>query len=131
MLAIMLYPIEEFDADKASLWIEGLTPEQSELAQLMSMDLLSRMPDASEKAFHWMADDREMFQLCGFLVITRLLMRGAILSPDAEAEFLDQATVTLPSSFLALRKAVTNALLRFGETSKEAERAVEKILSLP
>lgn len=131
MLAIMLYPIEEFDADRASLWIEGLTPEQSELAQLMSMDLLSRMPDASEMAFHWMADDREMFQLCGFLVITRLLMRGAILSPDAEAEFLDQAAVTLPSSFLALRKAVTNALLRFGETSKEAERAVEKILSLP
>lgn len=129
MLAIMLYPVEDFDADMASLWIESFIPEQAELAGLLSMDLLARLPEASELAFHWMADERNMFQLCGFLVITRLLMQGAVLSPDAEAEFLDQATATLPSPFLPLRKAATNALLRFSETSPEADRAVRKILN--
>jgi hypothetical protein len=128
MLAIMLYPVEEFDADMANLWIESLVPEQAELAQLLSMDLLPRLPEASELAFQWMADERTMYQLCGLLVITRLLMQGAILSPDAEAEFLDQAATALPSPFLPLRKAATNALLRFSETSQEAERAVRKIL---
>lgn len=131
MLAIMLYPVQEFDADVADMWMESLVPEQAELAQLLSMDLLSHLPEASELAFHWMADDRTMYQLCGLLVITRLLMQGAILSPYAEAEFLDQAATALPSSFLPLRKAATNALLRFGETSQEAGRTVEKILSHP
>ena len=120
MLAIMLYPTEEFDADMASLWIESLVPEQAELAQLLSMDLLVHLPEASELAFHWMADERTMYQLCGLLVITRLLMQGAVFSPDAEAEFLDQAATALPSSYLPLRKAATNALLRFSETSQDA-----------
>ena len=129
MLAIMLYPREEFDSDIADLWISSLQPEQAELAGLLSMDRLSQMAEASELAFQWMADERTMYQLCGFQVITRLFMRGAMLSPDSEAEFLDQAAAAFPSTFLPLKKAVTNALLRFGETSEEAQRATKKILS--
>lgn len=131
MLAIILFPPEEFDASLADLWMESLVPEQAELAQLMSMERLVCLPEASELAFHWMASDRTMYQLCGFLVVTRLLMQGRVLSPDAAAEFLDQAAATLPSPFLPLRKAATNALLHFSETSPEAGRAVAQILSCP
>ena len=115
MLAILLFPQEEFDADIADLWISSLRPEQAELAQLMALDRLSQMREAPELAFQWIADEREMFQLCGFLIIGRLLMRGAQLSPDAASEFRDQAAATLPSPFLPLRKAVQNALLRLEE----------------
>lgn len=115
MLAIMLYPQEEFDRDIADMWISSLHPEQAELVQLMALDRLSKMSDASELAFLWMADERPLFQLCGFLMVNRLLMQGAQLSPDAEAEFLDQAAATLPSPFLPLRKAVQNALVRLEE----------------
>lgn len=128
MLAIMLYPLNEFDSDMADIWVESLVPEQAEIAQLLSMDLLSRLPSAADLAFRWMADEREMRQLCGFLVITRLLMQGAELSPDAQAEFLDQAASALPATYLPLRKAVQNALLRFSDTSDEAEAAVNKLL---
>ncbi len=131
MLAILLYPSAEFDVDMANLWIESLVPEQAELAQLMAMERLSGLPDAAELAFHWMASEQTLFQLCGFLVITRLLMQGRVLSPDAAAEFLDQAAATVPSSFLPLRKAATNALLHYSETSPEAERAVAKIFDRP
>ena len=44
-----------------------------------------------EKAFEWMADEREYFQLCGFMLMARLLMKGNQLTERSEAEFLDQA----------------------------------------
>lgn len=129
LLAILLYPIEDFDHDIADIWLSDLRPEQAEVAQLLSMELLCRMPDAADQAFLMMADERPLRQLCGFLCITRLLMRGCELSPDAEAEFLDQAAATLPSTFLPLKKAVTNALLHYGEQSEAAQHKAEHILS--
>ncbi len=128
MLAIMLYPIEDFDREMAALWVERITPEQAELAQLMAMDLLCHEPYAPDLAFCWIADEREMFQLCGFLTLTRLLMNGAELSPQAEAEFLDQAAAALKAPYQHLRKAVQNALLRFGEQSDKAAQIIHHIL---
>ena len=130
MLAIMLFPLDEFDTDMADIWVSSLVPEQAEIAQLLSMDILSRTPFAPELAFRWMADDRLMHQLCGFLVTTRLLMQGAQLSPDAEAEFVDQAAATLPSPFRPLRRAVQNALLRYAETSVQAQATVDGLLGV-
>ena len=93
------------------------------------MELLCRMPDAADQAFLMMADGCPMRQLCGFLCITRLLMRGCELSPDAEAEFLDQAAATLPSTFLPLRKAVANALMHYGDLSEDSNLKADYILS--
>jgi len=129
MLAIMLYPHDEFDHDLAELWIDSLMPEQAEIAQLLSMEQLCQMPQAADHAFLWIADERSMRQLCGFLTITRLMMQGAVFSPDAEAEFLDQAAATIHTSYLPLRKAVQNSLLRFAQSSEQAEAAVDKLLS--
>lgn len=130
MLAVMLFPLDEFDADIAEIWIESLQSGQAEIAQLLAMDLLCRTSYAAERSFQWIADERQMFQLCGFLTLTRLLMQGAILSPDAEAEFIDQAAATLPSDYLPLRKAVQNALLRFADTSEAAQEQVNMLFSL-
>ena len=113
LLAIMLYPLEEFGSDIAEMWVDDIRPEQAELAQVLSMDLLCHAPYASELAFRWMADERPVRQLCGFLTLTRLFMQGARLAPDAEAEFRDQAEATLPTTYLPLRRAVQNALLRY------------------
>lgn len=129
MLAVMLYPSADFDADMADLWVSSLKPEQADLAGLICMDLVSRQPYAAELAFRWMADERQMYQMCGYMVLTRLLMQGAKFSPAAEAEFLDQAAAALPTSCLPLRKAVQNALLRYGESSQEARRQCDRLLS--
>ena len=128
LLAILLYPAADFDRDMADLWLEDLRPEQAEVAQLLSMQLLCRMPQAADQAFLLMADERPLRQLCGFLSLTRLLMQGSQLSPDAEAEFLDQAAATLPTDYRPLRKAVANALLHYGQTSHEAGQKAEYIL---
>lgn len=120
ILAVLLYPLESFFFEVAEIWVEELKDEQSEIAQILSMELLSKAPYASELAFRWMADERERFQLCGYLTLARLLMCGAELSPDAEQEFLDQALSAQTSVSLPLRKAVANALT-FYQASKENE----------
>lgn len=128
MLAIMLFPIDEFDRERADLWAESLSCEQAELAQLLSMDILCRAPYAVDVAFEWMAAEGQMFQLCGFLTFTRLLMQGAELSPAAEEEFLDQAVSALHNTYLPLCKAVQNALLRYAENVPAAAETIQRFL---
>ena len=89
ILAGMLQPVETFYPEIADIWVEDM--RYPEIAELTCMTLFQELPYASEKAFEWMADDREYFQLCGFMLMARLLMKGNQLNERAEAEFLDQA----------------------------------------
>ena len=88
ILAGLLQPADTFYQEIADIWIEGM--DYPELAEYTVMNLFQRLPYASEVVFRWMADEREMFQLCGFLLMARLLMKGEKLNERAEAEFLDQ-----------------------------------------
>lgn len=91
----MLQPVETFYPEIADIWVEDM--RYPEIAELTCMSLFQYLPYASEKAFEWMADDREYFQLCGFMLMARLLMKGNQLTERSEAEFLDQAMATLQS----------------------------------
>ena len=72
ILAGMLQPVETFYPEIADIWVEDM--RYPEIAELTCMSLFQYLPYASEKAFEWMADDREYFQLCGFMLMARLLM---------------------------------------------------------
>ena len=96
ILATMLQPVETFLPEIADIWVEDI--HQPELAEVACMNLFQHLPYASTKAFQWMADEREYFQVCGYLTIARLFMRGGYLNERAENEFLDQATATLTDS---------------------------------
>lgn len=128
LLAVLICPPRLFDRDLADIWLAALPPEQAEVAQLLAMELLCRVPEAADLAFRQMADERPVYQLCGFLTLTRLIMQGGQLSPDSETEFLDQAAATLPSPYLPLRKAVQNALLHYADSSDEARQKTEQLL---
>ena len=130
MLAVMLFPAEEFDDDVADIWAESLRRDESDLAGLLVMDLVAKAPYAVEKAFQWMAADAEVLQLCGFLTMARLFMRDAQLAPHAEDEFLDQVSAALSTGYLPLKKAATNALLHYAGTSDEAHDNTNRILCI-
>ena len=114
ILAGMLQPVETF---------------YPEIAELTCMSLFQYLPYASEKAFEWMADDREYFQLCGFMLMARLLMKGNQLTERSEAEFLDQAMATLQSEGVLPRKAAATALKKFAVQSKENGKKVNRLLA--
>jgi hypothetical protein len=101
-----------------------------ELAEYTVMNLFQRLPYASEVVFRWMADEREMFQLCGFLLMARLLMKGEKLNERAEAEFLDQACTAVEGDCGPVQKAASVALRKYAHQSRENKRTVSKQLGI-
>lgn len=127
ILAGMLQPVETFYPEIADIWIEDM--HYPEIAELTCLNLFQYLPYASEKAFEWMADEREYFQLCGFMLMAKLLMNGSKLNERSEAEFLDQAVVTLQSEGLLSQKAAATALKKFAAQSKENGKKVIRLLA--
>ena len=117
ILAGLLQPADTFYQEIADIWIEGM--DYPELAEYTVMNLFQRLPYASEVVFRWMADEREMFQLCGFLLMARLLMKGEKLNERAEAEFLDQACTAVEGDCGPVQKAASVALRKYAHQSRE------------
>ncbi len=128
ILAGLLQPADTFYQEIADIWIEGM--DYPELAEYTVMNLFQRLPYASEVVFRWMADEREMFQLCGFLLMARLLMKGEKLNERAEAEFLDQACTAVEGDCGPVQKAASVALRKYAHQSRENKRTVSKQLGI-
>lgn len=128
ILAGLLQPADTFYPEIADIWIEGM--DYPELAEYTVMNLFQRLPYASEVVFRWMADEREMFQLCGFLLMARLLMKEEKLNERAEAEFLDQACTAVEGDCGPVQKAASVALRKYAHQSRENKRTVSKQLGI-
>ena len=128
ILAGLLQPADTFYPEIADIWIEGM--DYPELAEYTVMNLFQRLPYASEVVSRWMADEREMFQLCGFLLMARLLMKGEKLNERAEAEFLDQACTAVEGDCGPVQKAASVALRKYAHQSRENKRTVSKQLGI-
>lgn len=128
IMAGLLQPVDSFYQDIAEIWIEDI--HYPELAEYTVMNLFQHLPYASEVIFQWMADEREYFQVCGFLLTARLIMQGLQLDDRAEAEFFDQAFTGLESDSLQVRKAAATALRKYGTRSKNNWKKISRPLGL-
>ena len=128
ILAVCFSRQIRFYQEIADIWIEGM--DYPELAEYTVMNLFQRLPYASEVVFRWMADEREMFQLCGFLLMARLLMKGEKLNERAEAEFLDQACTAVEGDCGPVQKAASVALRKYAHQSRDNKRTVSKQLGI-
>ena len=128
IMAGLLQPADSLYPDIAEIWIEDM--HYPELAEYTVMNLFQHLPYAPEAAFRWMTDEREYFQLCGFLLTARLLMKGMKLDDQAEAEFIDQAFTALESDSLQIRRAAATALRKFGGRSRNDWKKISKQLSI-
>ena len=90
-----------------------------EIAELTSMNLFQHLPYAPAKAFQWIADERELAQVCGFLTIARLLMKKGDMTDRVANEFLDQAVCAFLSGGYQVRSAAMAAIRRFIQHSEE------------
>ena len=126
ILAGLLQPVDTFYPEIADIWVEDM--RYPEIAELTCMNLFQHMPWASEKVFHWMADEGEYFQFCGYMLMTRLLMKGQELNERAEDEFLDQALTALQGESAMVRRAASTALRRYASQQRENARKLQKML---
>ena len=92
------------------------------------MNLYQYLPYAPEKAYQWIASERELYQLCGFHVLSRLFMIGQEPNERGINEFLDQAHVALQSESIIVRKAALNSINHFSNLGLVYERLAGSIL---
>ncbi|MCF0182763.1 MAG: DNA alkylation repair protein [Bacteroidaceae bacterium] len=114
ILACMLMPTEAFTYDLAELWVEQIP--NIEIARLMVMYLLVRLPFAIDMAFRWIASERDWHQVCGFLLIARMLINGTEFSERTMDELRDQTLANIQSQNAHVAKAA-NTVLAFLEAS--------------
>lgn len=126
ILATMLMPADKILPEVVDIWMEQM-PSQ-ELAEQASFNLFQHLPYAPQKAYEWMASDKELYQLCGFLVLTRLFMNKQEPNERGINEYIDQLEAALQSPSLAVRKAAMQSVQRFADLGLLYERLAQSVL---
>lgn len=130
IMAGLLQPVDTFYPEIADIWVEDI--RYPELAEITTMTLFQHLPYASEKAFEWMANEGPYFQMCGYLLMARLLMKNADLNERAENELIDQALAALFDEDGFVSRAASTALRKYASIKREYARKLNRILhSLP
>lgn len=113
ILATMIMPPDDVLPEVIDIWMEQ-TPT-IEIAEQAAFNLYQYLPYAPEKAYTWIASDKELCQLCGFHILSRLFMNGQEPNERGINEFLDQALTALQGESLSVRKAAMASVQRFAE----------------
>ena len=120
ILATMIMPAEQMLPEVVDIWMEQI-PSQ-EIAEQAAFNLWQYLPFAPEKAYQWMASDKEYDQLCGFHVITRLFMNHQEPNERGINEYIDQLLAALQGPYPSVRKAAMQSAYRFAELGLMYER---------
>lgn len=126
ILATLLMPAEQILPEVVDIWMEQV-PSQ-EIAEQLAFNLWQYLPYAPEKAYQWIASDKEYDQLCGFHVLSRLFMNHQEPNERGINEYLDQMVAALQGPFPSVRKAAMQSVLRFAELGLVYERMSKSVL---
>ena len=126
ILATMLMPADEILPEVVDIWMEQI--DCQEIAEQASFNLFQYLPFAADKAYTWMASDKELYQLCGFHILSRLFMNGQEPNERGINEFIDQALAALQGNSMMVQKAAMNTMIRFAELGLVYERLAKSAL---
>lgn len=126
ILATMIMPPDEVLPEVIDIWMEQITTQ--EIAEQAAFNLFQYLPFAADKAYTWMASNRELYQLCGFHIITRLFMNGQEPNERGINEFVDQSIAALQGDSLPVKKAAMASVRRFAELGLVYERIAKSAL---
>lgn len=122
----MVMPPDEILPEVVDIWMEQT--DRIEIAEQAALNLYQYLPYAPKKAYEWIASDKDLYQLCGFHVLSRLFMNRQEPNERGVNEYLDQALVALQSENVTVRKAALNSLNRFAALGLVYERLADNIL---
>lgn len=124
MLAIMLMP-EDGYADVAEKWISET--RFTEIADVLAMNLLCRLPDAIDKALQWAGRGDGLYRYCGFITISHTLRRGVAINDRQEATLFGNI-ITMPFGDSVTRKCAENAILYYIDRTQGATERLRSAL---
>lgn len=117
ILATILMPTDNFDEELCDIWAEDIKTE--EIATMFCLNLMTRLPFASSKAFEWIAKEG-MLENCGYLTLCHIMRKGE-LAERSQEEFLDQASTALNNKY------AIKALQIFASMSEDNACKVKKV----
>ena len=126
ILATMIMPADQVLPEVIDIWMEQT--DTQEIAEQAAYNLYQYLPYAPEKAYTWMASEKELYQLCGFHVLSRLFMNKQEPNERGINEFIDQALAALQGNSLPVRKAAMSCMQRFAELGIVYERLSKSAL---
>ncbi|BCS86653.1 peptidase [Prevotella herbatica] len=126
ILATMIMPVDKFEADLADLWMEQT--DNQELAEMLAFNLLQHTPYAPAVAYKWIALDNNVYQICGYSILSRLFMNGQEPNDRGMDEYLDQVAVALRAENTGLKHTALNSVMRFVELGDTFEKAARVTL---
>ena len=126
ILATMIMPPDKVLPEVIDIWMEQISSQ--EIAEQAAFNLFQYLPYAPEKAYTWMASDKQLYQLCGFHILSRLFMNKQEPNERGINEFIDQAIVALQGDSLMVRKAAMSSIQRFSELGLVYERIAKSAL---
>ena len=126
ILATMVMPADRMLPEVVDIWMEQTTSQ--EIAEQAAFNLYQYLPYAPAKAYQWIAFDKELYQLCGFHILTRLFMNKQEPNERGINEFIDQALVALQGGSMMVRKAAMQSMIRFSELGLVYERMAKSAL---
>ena len=126
ILATMIMPADVVLPEVIDIWMEQ-TPN-SEIAEQAAFNLYQYLPYAPEKAYTWIASDKELYQLCGFHILSRLFMNGQEPNERGINEFIDQALAALQGESMTVRKAAMSSMQRFAELGLMYQRLAKSAI---
>ena len=126
ILATMIMPPDEVLPEVIDIWMEQ-TPN-SEIAEQAAFNLYQYLPYAPAKAYTWIASDKELYQLCGFHILSRLFMNGQEPNERGINEFIDQALAALQGESMVVKKAAMSGMQRFAELGLMYQRLAKSAI---
>lgn len=126
ILATMIMPVERMLPEVVDIWMEQMTSQ--EIAEQAAFNLFQYLPYAPEKAYQWIASDKELEQLCGFHILSRLFMNKQEPNERGINEYIDQALAALQGPPMVVRKAAMQSMIRFSELGLVYERMAKSAL---
>lgn len=126
ILATMIMPPEQMLPEVVDIWMEQTRSQ--EIAELSAFNLYQHLDYAPEKAFKWISSNKEMEQICGYQILSRLFMKGQEPNERGIQEFIDQALAALQDDSLGVRHAALNSIRRFASLGEEYAQIAKSAL---
>lgn len=128
ILATLIMPPEEMGEALAEKWIGEINSQ--DLAEMACFNLFQHLHHAADLSYQWMNSDREIEQMCGYLILSRLFMKGENPHGSRIDEFMDEVAIALNSENMGVRHAVLNCVIKFAELSEDFRNMAENRLNL-
>ena len=123
ILATMLYPVHEFDMDKADKWVKEIP--NHEIREQASMNLFQKLDFADKLVQKWTDSLDEEIRTSGYWLFARLLIvKSELVNQINQKEIMEKMISDLSTGSYFLRLSAQRALIFLGRTAESFSKKI-------